>query len=176
MALQTYVGAGYANPTASQAPRTTFAEGQDKNIYSLATIGAADNAGSLWYIGRVPTDGRLTFHNSLIVASAMSGLTSFSLGLALPADPALSGLGSPPNPTVAAQNVNQTCLMNAVDIHAGGSFSFGPATGSWGNLFWQIMGLGVDPGGYLDVIGKLVNAPVQAGTLEAFLEYVRGGP
>jgi hypothetical protein len=176
MAVQTYLGAGYQNTTASQAPRMTFAEGQDKNIYSLINIANGDSIGSLAYLGRVPSDARLTFHNSLILTSVNAGLTSFSLGLALTADPAKGSLGSPPNPVPAALSLAATCLMNAVDIHAANSYLFGPATGSWGNLFWQIMGLATDPGGYLDVIGTLNTASTAASTLELFLEYVRGGP
>lgn len=182
MAVVTYVGDGYSNQSASaQSPRALFAEAQDKNIYSKATIANGDSSGSLWYIGRVPSDARMLFHNSLILSSGITGLTSVSVGLALPADPlgGVSGLGSPPNPVVTAQSFTGgaiTCLLNAADLHTATSAALGPATGSWNNLMWQIMGLSVDPGGYLDVIGKLGANAGGTGTLEAFLQYVRGGP
>ena len=66
--------------------------------------------------------------------------------------------------------------MNAVDVHVAGTYNLGPTTGNWFKRMWQLAGLAVDPGGYLDVIATLNTASTAASTMEAFLEYVRGGP
>jgi hypothetical protein len=170
MAIVQYKGQGYVNAVAFQSPQKDFAEAVDKNIYSLAAIANGDSIGSQFYIGRVPTDARLLFHNSLILTSANAGLTSVSVGLANPAQ----DISSPP--AGAGLMIAAGALANAVNMAAANSFNLGPATGNWFKRFWQLAGLAADPGGYFDVIATLNTASGAASTMEAFLQYVRGGP
>jgi len=170
MAIVQYNGAGYSNSVTSQAPFKDFAEAQDKNIYSLANIANGDSIGSQFYIGRVPSDALFKFHNSLLLTSVNAGLTSVSVGLALPAPNILTP------PAGAGLMQAATALMNAVDVHIANNYPLGPTTGNWGKKAWQLAGLAVDPGGYLDIIATLNTASTAASTMEAFINYTRGGP
>lgn len=175
MGVVTYNGQGYSNPTTSQAPDRTFAESQDKLVFSLVNVANGDSATSVAYIGRVPSDARFVFGENNVILPAIAGLTSLSVGLAKPAQ----DVNNPPVSASAAQIANilsATCLLNAVNVAAGGTFALGPTTGNWKKRAWELAGLAADPGGYLDVIATIGNAAGAAGTLEFFLGFARGGP
>lgn len=174
MGVVTYNGRGYSNPTANVAPSKTDAEGQVRAIFSDIAVANGDSATSVAYVGRVPSDARFVFGGELI-NGAIAGLTSLSIGLAKPAQ----DVTNPPVSATAAQTaalLSATCLMNAVDIHVGGNFAIGPATGSWKKRAWELAGLATDPGGYLDVVATLNQNAGAAGVLEFHVLYARGGP
>lgn len=175
MAIVTYNGRGYSNPTASLAPDRTYAEAQDKLVFSDIAVANGDSLSSVAYVARVPSDARFVFGENNLICGAIAGLNSLSVGLAKPAQDVTSPAGSA-TAAQAANILSANCLMNAVNVSAGGTFPMGPTTGNWRKRAWELAGLAVDPGGYLDVIATLGANAGAAGTLEFFLGFARGGP
>jgi hypothetical protein len=152
MALKAYYASAAYDPTVT--PRVPLAvevtAGNCKSMKSTQATAAADNAASTINFGKINRDARISRKSDLF-ATAMSGLTSFSLGFA--------------NSTAA--------LMSAVDIHAGGVFNMtAPAYADFVKPAWQLAGYTDENSApaELDIIGTMVTAPVQAGaiTLDLF--------
>ena len=132
------------------------------NVRALAfNIAAAngDSTNSVYKLGKVPSSS-IILPESTLYCPAITGATSVSVGL--------DNLGG-----TAVAN----CLMNAVDIHAGGSFAMlsAVAIANYNQRAWQILGLSADPNQRLDVYATLGANLSASGAIAGFLKFLAVG-
>lgn len=118
-----------------------------------------DSATSVYKLGRVPS-GSILLPESTLYCPAIAGATSISVGL-----------------DNLAGTVSAACLMSAVNISAGGSFSMlsAVAVANYNTKAWQILGLSADPNQLLDVELLINNALTASGAIAGFLKYLAVG-
>lgn len=162
--MATVYSTGAADPTSLPVDPvpTENAAGKIKSIQSVASIANGQAQNDLVVFGRIPSSARV-HKGSTLYNDALTGLTSFSLGLFQP-----SSLNVP-NTSLGSQ----ACLISAADIHAAGSNTFAAISNTnVGVMAWQLAGLNDDPGGYLLVVGKIVAGPTSAsGKLALSMSY-----
>jgi len=164
LAVVTRYTAGYPQQTPAagfgfQNNNWLQAKGVLKTLTFNIGVVSGDSIGSIYKLGRVPSDAIL-LPESTLYAAAIAGITSVSVGL--------NNLGG---------TVLDTALMSAVDIHAGGSFAMLSAVSiaNYGTRAWQMLGLSANPNAMLDVELLVNAAPSAAGAVAGFLKFLETG-
>lgn len=159
MAVKTYYGDGYKDPSSLVMIAANKAEATVKSIYSKFSIANGDSSTTTLFVGRAPSSARL-LRASLLYSWGITGLTSLSLGLGRDG---------------AVVNSKGAALMSAVDIHTAASYSVvsALAAGDIGKPLWQLAGYPADPGGVIDIIGVTGADAGAAGTLEFEILYAK---
>ncbi|KPG01789.1 hypothetical protein IP86_02985 [Rhodopseudomonas sp. AAP120] len=159
MAVKTYYGDGYKDPSSVLAVNAIKAEATVKNIYSKFIFASGDSSTTTLFVGQVPSNARL-LRSSTLKTWGVAGLTSFSLGF---------------GKNGAVVNSKGAALMSAVDIASAASKDPLAAltAGDIGKFAWQLAGYSADPGGMLDIIGTTGADTSGAGTIEFEINYAK---
>lgn len=158
MAVVTRYGTAVKDPASALAVNANVAEGLDRTAYSKVSVSSDSNT-SLHLLARLPSNARLR-PGSTLYYSALTGLTSYSIGLGV---------------NGAIVNSKTAALVSAEDIHLAGSvlLSKAIAAGSLGKQLWDLAGYAADPGGMIDIIGTVGADCSTTGTLEAFIGFFK---
>ena len=135
--------------------------GHMKCLVGTVEIANGDSATSTVEFGEIPSSA-LILASSLLERDALTGVTSFDLGL---------GKYDDASQAFVAGDVN--CLVAASDIHTAGSGSAVSAVdiANRGKRAWEIAGYASDPGGNLTVMGTLNTDATAPGTITLTLVY-----
>jgi hypothetical protein len=120
-------------------------QGHVKELCSVQPVAVGDTAAQQYVFGRVRSDAKLCLDSALFNA-AITGLTSFDLGLFVETAPMVFD----------ADQGDADCLIAAYDIHTAGSKDVSALLRDKANKdAWEIAGLTSDPGGWLLVVGTV---------------------
>lgn len=160
MGVVTTYGEGYKAPTAINAAKAVFAEGQVRSIVSRCAIANGDSANSLLYFGRVPSNA-LILPQSTLYHGTLTSLNDFDLGFYKNGAEAAAGAGDN--------------LADGLDLTSGTSKSAVAAVtqANYLKAAWELAGLTSDPGGFLDIVGKLKADSGAAGAVVAVIYYAK---
>jgi hypothetical protein len=132
----TKYGTGAKNPTSLLAISALFAEAQVRMIASKIDIANGDDAASVFYIGKVPSNAVID-PRSAYFHEAVAGVTDLDVGFANAA----------------------AALVDGDDVSSAGTQTLaGHATLTVPNMAkkaWELAGYTSDPGGMLDIIATL---------------------
>jgi len=165
MAVVTGYGTGGRDPASLKAIDGINAAAEVRRINSLISIANGDSIASQYLIGEVPADAILDPLSS-IVCSAITGVTTASIGFAYPNGGAM----------IAAN-----ALVNGQTLAAAATVSLAAATGSgvatpanMAKKAWQLAGLASNPGGNLALWLTINAAATAAGTVWSNIGYSKG--
>jgi hypothetical protein len=158
MAVVTKYSQGYPDPTNYRTSKGEWSQYKSNGLYFEVAVANGDSSTSVFYLGRIPSSA-LILPISTLYTTAITGLTSFSVGLT-------NELGT----TVA------NALLNAQTMASATSFSLvgNVGTTNYGKQAWQLLGLTTNPGGLLSVIGTMNAAATAAGTINGHLYWSYG--
>ena len=163
MAVVTRYGQAYPQfnaGTGYQTPDSRYSRATVKSLlFNIAAVNG-DSIGSVYRLGRLPSNAILLGQDNIAYSAAIAGLTSVSVGL-----DNLLGTTAP------------AALVSAANWSAGGQFSLvsAIAAANYTNPIWQILGLASDPGQQIDVTLTLGAALTASGAITGNFQYVAIG-
>jgi hypothetical protein len=125
----------------------------------VVEVAAAANANSTYTVMRLPTDARIHGTSELVWDDLTdSGSPTLDIGIA-PVDGSV---------TADPDAINDGLVLSSAGT---GARMIKDAT-NWGKYLWEIAGLSADPGGFVDITLKIVDAAtVQGGTIAMCVHY-----
>lgn len=149
MAVVTKYASAYPTPGSGIVPDAVMAEGKTKGVCGIIDIGNGDSAGSVYFLGRVPSHARIK-PISKLYHEAVAGVTSAHIGF--PSAP--------------------SALAAALDLSAAGNKDVLAAVNvtNYGMRVWQLENLLADPGGLRDIILTINTASTAAKRVIVFVE------